>query len=356
MEKKIAVIVFNLGGPDKLESVKPFLFNLFNDYNIISLPQPFRYFLAKFISSCRENKAKEIYSKMGGKSPILVNTEEQAISLEKKLNDNTTDTVYKTFIAMRYWHPFAVDVIRNVKEWNPDKIFLLPLYPQYSTATTKSSVEQWEREAIKAQLTTPTYTSCCYPVEDNFISAHVDNICQSLENIKKRTNYPIRILFSAHGLPEVTIKKGDPYRYQIESTAAKIETQIRLKFDDPNLDMIVTFQSRVGLLKWTEPYTDDEIIRAGKDKYALIVCPISFVSDHSETIVELQDEYKCLAEEFNVPDYTVVPVIGTNPSFIESLENEVYRLDKTDSSISSYNGKRFCNPEYNKCPCPNTVI
>jgi ferrochelatase len=153
MQKK-AVILFNLGGPDSQEAVKPFLFNLFNDKAIISAPNPIRYFLAKFISSKREKTAQEIYSHIGGKSTINDETIAQKDALEKILNDKGSDA-YKVFICMRYWHPFADKVVLDVKDYNPDEIILLPLYPQLSTSTSQSSIDDWNKNTKKIYLDKP---------------------------------------------------------------------------------------------------------------------------------------------------------------------------------------------------------
>ncbi len=202
---KKAVILFNLGGPDSLEAVEPFLFNLFNDPAIISLPGIFRYPLAKLISKRRAPIAKAIYKEMGGRSPILEETETQANAIEKSLekeNDN-----YKCFIVMRCWHPRAEDVIKKVKDFNPDQIILLPLYPQYSNATSGSSIKEWLDICKKEKLKTETKIICCYPTEKDFILSYASLIREkiNISNLSETT-----LVFSAHGLPENKIKQGDP--------------------------------------------------------------------------------------------------------------------------------------------------
>ena len=166
---KKAVILFNLGGPDKLESVESFLFNLFNDPAIISIPSIFRYPLAKFISKRRTPIAKNIYKEIGNKSPILELTQNQAKSLENNL---TTKGDYKCFVVMRCWHPRASDVIKKVKEYNPEEVILLPLYPQYSASTSGSSINEWEILCKKENFNVCTKTICCYPTENNFVESH----------------------------------------------------------------------------------------------------------------------------------------------------------------------------------------
>lgn len=309
-QKKYAVILFNLGGPDNLEAVKPFLFNLFNDKNIIAAPNPIRYFLAKFISSRRESTAQEIYSHIGNKSPILEETQKQADLLESTLAGEPDE--YKVFIAMRYWHPFSSETIEKVKEYQPDEVILLPLYPQFSTTTTGSSFEDWEIQSVKKSLKIPNRKICCYHKENIFVDAHTNMIREFIEK-QELTEY--RILFSAHGLPEKIIKNGDPYQAQVEGTVEAIVEKLAIE----KLDYQVCYQSKVGPLEWIKPSTESEIERAGKEKKPIVIVPIAFVSEHSETLVELDIEYKELAEEHEVPAYYRVPTLSDNPHYIDCL-------------------------------------
>jgi len=253
---KKAVILFNLGGPDKLENVEPFLFNLFNDPAIISIPSIFRYPLAKFISKRRAPIAKNIYKEIGNRSPILELTENQARSLENNL---LKEGDYKCFVVMRCWHPRASNVIKNVKKYDPEEIILLPLYPQYSAATSGSSINEWNDLCKKENYNVKTKTVCCYPTENNFIKSHISLINKTLKTVE---NNNFKLIFSAHGLPENKIKKGDPYQWQIEQTVK----EIMLKMKNQNLDYIISYQSRVGPLKWIGPSTDDIIIKYSKEK------------------------------------------------------------------------------------------
>mgnify|MGYP000897749456 CR=1 FL=1 len=266
---KTAVILFNLGGPDSLKAVRPFLFNLFKDPAIITLANPIRLLIAWLISSRRSGKAKGIYAQMGGKSPILELTQQQANALEERLNKLGN---YKVFVSMRYWHPMSDVVAKNVAQYDPDKIILLPLYPQYSTTTTASSFANWDKACEKIALKKPTSKICCYPTEHNFVAAHArlirDAYWKAAEAGKPR------ILFSAHGLPEKTVAGGDPYQFQVEKTVAGI-VQI-LSVDQ--VDYSVCYQSRVGPLKWIGPSTEEEIERAGKDGVPIVVVPVAFVS------------------------------------------------------------------------------
>ena len=214
---KKAVILFNLGGPDKLENVEPFLFNLFNDPAILNLPTFFRYPLAKFISNKRAPVAKKIYEELGGSSPILKLTKDQSNSLEKSLNKNENKDEYKCFIVMRCWHPRAVEVIKNVQLYGPEEIILMPLYPQYSAATSGSSIKEWKDVCKKNNYKIKTSIICCYPTDQNFINAHIKEINKKIKNLEN-----FKLIFSAHGLPKKNIKKGDPYQWQVEQSVNKI--------------------------------------------------------------------------------------------------------------------------------------
>ena len=333
---KKAVVLFNLGGPDKLESVEPFLFNLFNDPEILSIPSVLRYPLAKFISKRRAPVAKNIYKEIGNKSPILELTEEQAISLEKSLSAKGS---YKCFVVMRCWHPRASDVIKKVKAFNPEEIILLPLYPQFSAATSGSSINEWKDLCKKENFNIKTKIICCYPTEINFIKSHASLIKKTIQNIEHKN---FKLLFSAHGLPEIKIKKGDPYQWQVEETVEKI----MLEFKDVNLDHTISYQSRVGPLKWIGPSTDDEIIKYSKEKKGIVIVPVAFVSEHSETLVELDIEYKKLAEKNGCTFYKRVPALGIEEDFIKGLSELVFKKEETDNFVSSV----VCPNKYVKCP------
>ena len=332
-----AVILFNLGGPDKLESVEPFLFNLFNDPAIISIPSIVRYPLAKFISKRRAPIAKNIYKEIGNKSPILELTQAQAKSLENSLSKKGD---YKCFVIMRCWHPRAVDVIKEVKKYNPDEIILLPLYPQYSASTSGSSIKEWNDLCNKENYKIKTKTICCYPTESNFLLSHVELIKKTIKNLENKN---FKLLFSAHGLPENKIKKGDPYQWQIEQTVGGIMS----KLTKENLDHIISYQSRVGLLKWIGPSTNDVIIKYSKEKKGIVIVPVAFVSEHSETLVELDIEYKKLAEKNGCSFYKRVPALGIEENFIKGLTALVLQQETRGNFVSSI----ICPKNYKKCPC-----
>ena len=339
---KKAVILFNLGGPDKLENVEPFLFNLFNDPAILNLPGIIRYPLAKFIANRRAPIAKKIYEELGGSSPILKLTIDQSEELEKKLNQNNSLDEYKCFIVMRCWHPSAKKVVNEVRSFNPEEIILLPLYPQFSASTSASSIKEWENICKINNYKIKTSTICCYPTDENFIKAHTIEINKKINGIN---NY--KLIFSAHGLPEKNIKKGDPYQWQVEQTVNEIVKYLNIQ----NLDWILSYQSRVGPLKWIGPSTDNVIIKNSKLGKQLIIVPVAFVSEHSETLVELDIEYKKLALDNGCIKYIRVPALGVNDTFIESLSNLIINKDK-----NQFNGKIFppinkCPSNFIKCPC-----
>ena len=338
MKKKIGVVLFNLGGPDQLSSVKPFLFNLFNDPAIINAPYLIRYFLAKLISSKREKIAQAIYSNMGGKSPILEETIKQAYRLENKLKNEKED--YKVFISMRYWNPFISATLKNIINWNPNEIVLLPLYPQFSTTTSGSSLMAWKKEVRKNKYNIPTKIICCYPKNKNFILAHLVEIKKTLNKIKNKKNKKIKLLFSAHGLPERIIKRGDPYQMQVEQTVE----EIIYNMEKYKLSHTICYQSKVGPLKWIGPSTENEIIKASRNKQIIVLIPIAFVSEHSETLVELDIEYKEIAKLHGNSQYYRVPALGINKDFINALYSLV--IEKSDNSILN---KKRCGKNYKEC-------
>ncbi len=306
--KKIAVVLFNLGGPKNPEDVRPFLFNLFNDKAIITAPFFIRYFLANLISFTRKNTAIEIYKNIGGGSPILKLTNDQADALEKMLNENNINA--KVFVSMRYWHPMANEIMDEVIKYTPDEVVLLPLYPQFSTTTTESSFNQWDKLANKKNFNAKTHRIISYQSEKNFIAAHIDLLNQYKDKFSNS-----RILFSAHGLPQkIADLEREIYQDHVEETVASIVSHI-----DDDIDYVLCYQSRVGPLKWIGPSTDDEIKRAAEDKKDVIIVPVAFVSEHSETLVELDIEYREEANKLGIKNYYRVPALGCHTLYIKSL-------------------------------------
>jgi len=341
---KIAVILFNLGGPDKLENVEPFLFNLFNDPAILNLPSFIRYPLAKLISKRRTPIAKNIYKEIGGSSPILKLTQDQANALEKSLNRNKKGFIYKVFISMRCWHPRAYETVENVKKFDPSEIVLLPLYPQYSAATSGSSISEWKEISKKKNLDVKTKTICCYPEDDKFIKAHSELIKEKINGLE---NY--KLIFSAHGLPEKNIKNGDPYQWQVEQSVNKIMETI----NQNNIDYILSYQSRVGPLKWIGPSTEEVIIEYSKKGKHLVIVPVAFVSEHSETLVELDIEYEKLAKKNGCNNYTRIEALGINEYFIDGLSELILKKDEYKFNENLYSPKKRCPSNFIKCPCLN---
>ena len=341
---KKAIILFNLGGPDKIESVKPFLFNLFNDPAILNLPTILRYPLAKLISNRRAPVAKKIYAELGGASPILKLTKEQSRALEIKLNSTQKNDEYKCFIVMRCWNPRAKDVIKDVQLFNPGEIVLMPLYPQYSAATSGSSIKEWKDVCKKNNYNIKTSTICCYPTDHNFINAHTKEIKKKIIDLKN-----FKLIFSAHGLPEKNIKKGDPYQWQVEQSVKKIVENL----NNEKLDWILSYQSRVGPLKWIGPSTEDIIIENSKINKHIVLVPIAFVSEHSETLVELDIEYKEIAVANGCKNYTRVPALGTNEDFIKAMSELIIKKNEYRFNDNLNPPKKQCPSNFKKCPCLN---
>lgn len=342
---RTAVVLFNLGGPDGQDSVEPFLFNLFNDPSIIGLPGLLRRFVAWRIARKRAPIARHIYTEIGGGSPLLANTEAQARALEARFAEERDEL--RAFVCMRYWHPMSEEVARAVQGFAPDRVVLLPLYPQFSTTTTASSLRVWRRAAAAAGLAAPTRLLCCYPDEPGFIEA----VAALLRQAMAKAGPAARVLFSAHGLPRRIIARGDPYQEQVERSAAAAAAAAGLLPDAWR----VCYQSRVGPLEWIGPSTDDEIRRAGAEGTALIVVPIAFVSEHSETLVELDIEYARLARGCGVPEYVRVPTVGTHPSFIDGLARLVRVALADPRPIRSAIGGRQCGSGWCRCIHPEAA-
>jgi ferrochelatase len=335
---RLAVVLFNLGGPDSLKAVKPFLFNLFCDPSIISLPAAARYPLAALISTTREKMAQANYAIMGGASPLLPETEAQARALEAALKARDPGIEARCFVAMRYWKPFARETAAQVAAFAPDEIVLLPLYPQYSTTTTASSLKDWIRAYKGAGR---TRTVCCYPTARGLVEAQVEAIRAAWETAGKPAG--LRLLFSAHGLPQKIVDGGDPYRAQIEATAEAIAARL------PEFpDWRVCFQSRVGRLPWLRPYTDAEIRAAGAEGKGVLVIPIAFVSEHVETLVELDRDYAELAREAGCAPYLRASTPSVRAAFIEELARAALEAAGRAGGVAPH-GPWRCPAGHAKC-------
>jgi protoporphyrin/coproporphyrin ferrochelatase len=327
--KKTAVILFQLGGPDSLEAIEPFLHNLFMDPDIIDFPLAFlaRRPLAKFISSKRAPKVQENYKQIGGKSPILELTRRQATALELQLHQHGVDAA--VFIAMRYWHPMTNRAVQEVKAGAFEQVILLPLYPQFSQATTFSSFNEWNRQAKRAGLNIPTKTICCYPSHPHLIEALVQNINLALTRFRNIPPGDIDLVFSAHGIPVSYIQKGDPYQLQIEETVRAICEEG--KWTTP---YTLCYQSKVGPMEWLKPSLVETVQRLGTaGRKNLLVIPVAFVTDHIETLHEINIDVRKEAAHLGIQQFELAPALNDHPQFIECLtELTLAQLTHTQQS------------------------
>ncbi len=304
-----AIVLMNLGGPDSLSAVEPFLYNLFSDPAIIPLPAFLRLPVARLASRRRARAARAIYTRLGGASPLYANTLLQARVLEEALGEGV-----RVFIAMRYAPPSTAQTVRAVLAFAADEVICLPLYPQFSKTTTASSLALWRREARRQGLRLPTRSISSYPVAKGFIEAEAELIAEVLDALPQPPP-AFRLLLTAHGLPLRLVRLGDPYPQEVEATVRAVTAALLRS----SLDCRLCYQSRVGPLAWIGPSTEEEIRRAGREGKGLVIAPISFVSEHSETLVELDLDYRRIAEESGVPFYRRVATVGTHPLFIGAL-------------------------------------
>jgi ferrochelatase len=347
MTRRVAIVLFNLGGPDQASSVRPFLVNLFTDPAILRVPGFIRPWLGKLIAWRRTAPALENYMVLGGKSPLLELTLEQAAALKAALADDP-GVECETFVAMRYWHPMSEETARAVQQWGPDEVLLLPLYPQFSTTTTGSSMIAWDEAARAIGLDVPTTTLCCFHSHPGFSEATARLVRESYAKARAELppEVPLRVLFSAHGLPESIVKSGDPYQWQVEQTVKGVLDAL----DMPELDALTCYQSRVTPQKWIGPSTEDEIERAAHEKVAILLCPIAFVSEHSETLVELDVEYREEADKLGIPGYFRVPAQNSDRGFIAALADLVRHARGSGRTLCSFAGPRQCPKDRVDCP------
>ncbi|MFN3598719.1 MAG: ferrochelatase [Aquificaceae bacterium] len=324
----VGVVLFNMGGPDSLSSIQPFLYNLFSDHDIIRMPKPIQKPFAFFLSRIRAKKTKKYYEIMGGKSPQREQTQAQAQALQKALGED-----YKVVVALRYWHPLTEEALMDLLSYPIDRMVLLPLYPQYSRTTTGSSFNEFDRvfrrlvgkgkhfnlTTLKGQEKPYFYTSStkvhrinCYHNHPTYIRAMLENIRENLPNWKEYF-----FLFTAHSLPISIIREGDPYQRQTEETVRLI-----MEFF-PGIKYALGYQSKVGPTKWLEPFTDkllEGLIEKGVKKIAVI--PVSFTCEHSETLYELDYLYGSMAREKGA-EFVRIPTLQTHPIYIEALKELV---------------------------------
>jgi ferrochelatase len=341
---KTAVVLFNLGGPDEAEAIKPFRVNLFSDPAIIRAPIFIRFWLARLIAASSAAAAVENYERMGGKSPLLELTTEQAVALEAELSDIGA----KCFIAMRYWHPFAAAAVKAVKAFEPDRVLLLPLYPQFSTTTTGSSIKDWHEQAARFGLVAPTTSVCCYYDDEGYAAAIARLVDEGIAEARGQLapGAKLRLLFSAHGLPESIVKAGDPYQAEVEDSVRAVMARL----EDSDVEHVVCYQSRATPQKWISPSTIEAIEQAGADKIAVLVVPIAFVSDHIETLVELDIENAELAHEKGVPGYFRAKVPNADGMFIRALAGVARRAVARGDGLCSHRGGRACDVRHGDCP------
>ncbi len=347
---RVAIVLFNLGGPDRPEAIRPFLLNLFRDPAILRVPFFVRPLLAWWIARARVAPATANYALLGGRSPLLDETRQQAAALEQALAATPAAIVVKCFIAMRYWHPFSDEAAREVQAWRPDQVMLLPLYPQYSTTTTGSSLTAWREAAATAGLAASTSVLCCYFADGGYASSIATRLGNEYAAVRAKlpADVKLRVLFSAHGLPETIVRRGDPYQFQIERS---VEAVMRA-WGAADIDWTICYQSRATPQKWLDPSTEAEIERAAHDRVAVLVVPIAFVSEHSETLVELDVEYRDLAVRLGVPGYFRLPTPNADANFIASLAQLVQAALAHGQGSCSYAGGRACPDRFGACPLP----
>ncbi|NWF97959.1 MAG: ferrochelatase [Nitrospirae bacterium] len=320
-----AILLLNLGGPDSIQAVRPFLYNLFSDRQIIRLgPSFLQKPIAGFISFFRSKKTEKYYKLIGGKSPILEITQAQAKALEKALDKSEDNNEFKVFIGMRYWHPFIENVVSEINQNGIKKIIALSLYPQYSITTSGSSFTRLDEVSKKFDLRITKIES--WNNHPLYIDALVDVIRKGLdsffENVSSYSFSEIHVLFSAHSLPKKIIDAGDPYEKQTLETINEITKKI-------NIQWHLSYQSRSGPVKWLEPSTEEKLKELSeKGVKNVLIVPISFVSDHIETLYEIDIFYKSLAKELGI-NMKRADSLNTHPLFIEALKDIVLKNTKS---------------------------
>ena len=323
--EKIAVILLNLGAPESLDDIKPFLYNLFSDPDIIDLPMGkiLRPILAWNITRKRLPESTNIYEKIGGGSPLRALSQKQAEVLEFKLSENGD---FKVYIAMRYWHPFTESVVEKMSETGINKAILLPLYPQYSITSTGSSLHEFER-VIKRRKDSEIEFRLIHDYHDfhPYIDALTERLLEGIEKFDGVGDEDLHLLFSAHGVPLSVIEKGDPYENQVRTTVNLVMSNLENKYHHS-----ISFQSRVTKVEWLTPATDKIIPELGKNGVKnLLVIPVAFVNDHSETLFELGIFNRDLALKAGIKRYEVMPALNDSPKFISALSELVLQMTES---------------------------
>jgi ferrochelatase len=321
ISKRVGVVLFQLGGPESLAAVEPFLYNLFCDPDIIDFPfaRLGRRALAKLISKTRAKKASEHYAAIGG-SPIRRFTEQQAAALEARLMLDGVDA--RCVVAMRYWHPFTAEAVAQLQDAELDQVVLLPLYPQYSSTTTGSSLNEWQR-----RWTGTIPVSCVAPFYRNptYIASVVERIDEALARFPHPPSVPL--VFSAHSVPVSVIEKGDPYQQQIEETVALVMEQGGWSNSSSSFnsnDHRLCYQSKVGASRWLEPSLHQTLRQLASEKRSEVcIIPISFVSDHVETLAEIDHHARHEARLLGIERFEMTRGLNDSPTFIQALAESV---------------------------------
>ena len=314
---KLAVVLFQLGGPDSLEAIEPFLYNLFSDPDIIDFPlaRLARRPLARLVARNRAGKVREHYAEIGGKSPIIELTQAQARALEQELRKSLDARV---FVAMRYWRPLTDEVIGALQQEPADELVLLPLYPQYSRVTSGSSLNEWQRQYARAGLPdVPTHTIRDFYRHPLYLAAMVERINQSLARFP--AGEPVTLVFSAHGVPRDVIAGGDPYQEQVEATV-----ELVMKRGGWRHPHRLCYQSKVGPGRWLQPMLHQTLreLAAARTENVLVV-PIAFVTDHIETLHEIDLEARAQARELGLRRFEMTPGLNDSPTFLRALTDLV---------------------------------
>lgn len=328
--KKVGVVLFQLGGPDSPDAIEPFLYNLFCDPDIINFPLAWlaRKPLARWISRRRSKSVARHYAEIGGYSPIRLLTQRQAVKLDAALRPHVDPRV---FIAMRYWHPLTSEAAERVSRSALDELVLLPLYPQYSLATTGSSLKEWKRAFVPPHPPIPLRVIEHFYNHPLYIEALVEKIGLSLTHFDRPAD--VHLIFSAHGLPLSLIERGDPYPRQVEATVRLVRERGRW----PNSHSLC-YQSKVGRQRWLEPSLTamiERLARVGSKQ--LLVIPVTFVTEHVETLHEVNIEARRVAEELGVEQFEMMPAVGDSPRFIAALAGLVLRAVGVEASLLAGN-------------------
>ena len=320
---RVGVLLLNLGGPERIQDVGPFLYNLFSDPEIIRLPVPaLQKPLAWLISSLRSGKSQEAYRSIGGGSPLRRITEQQARELQSTLRQRGIEAT--SYVAMRYWHPFTESAVADIKADGVEEVVVLPLYPHFSISTSGSSFRELQRlrQADPAFARLPIRCIRSYHDDPGYIGAMAELIAREIRACPDPAR--AHVFFSAHGVPKSYVEEaGDPYQREIEACAALIMGRLRERLGHDN-PYTLAYQSRVGPVEWLKPYTEDALRDLGKAGVNdLVVVPISFVSEHIETLEEIDIEYREIATEAGIRHFRRVPALDTDPTFISGLADLV---------------------------------